>query len=174
MTFHITPPVMKATDRDAYLDSYTLSTETTFNYKGESDTQTKTSNIFHICCTHIRYFYFYNAFFICCVDFLRVYDIVTNKEIIALNQDLPLLQCKRISTANGMDILVKPLQNQETGEAEVAVCFFNKTGGNNSSASVDLKELAAQDARLADLGWDGTELYRVKNLYISGSKHITG
>ena len=103
----------------------------------------------------------------------KVYDIVTNKEIIALNQDLPLLQCKRISTANGMDILVKPLQNQETGEAEVAVCFFNKTGGNNSSASVDLKELAAQDARLADLGWDGTELYRAKNLW-TDEEALTG
>ena len=103
----------------------------------------------------------------------KVYDIVTNKEIIALNQDLPLLQCKRISTANGMDILVKPLQNQETGEAEAAVCFFNKTGGNGSSASVDLKELAAQDARLADLGWDGTELYRVKNLW-TDEEALTG
>lgn len=103
----------------------------------------------------------------------KIYDIVTNEDIIALNQDLPLLQCKRISTANGMDILVKPLQNQETGKAEVAVCFFNKTGADNSSASVDLGSLGTEDSRLADLGWQGAQMYRVKNLW-TGEEKMSG
>ena len=106
-------------------------------------------------------------------DAQKIYDIVTNEDIIALNQDLPLLQCKRISTANGMDILVKPLQNQETGEAEAAVCFFNKTGADNSSASVDLSSLGIEDTRLAELGWQDAQMYRVKNLW-TGEEKMSG
>lgn len=95
----------------------------------------------------------------------QVFDIVTNKEIIALNQDVPLLQCKRISTENGIDVLIKPLQNQETGEAEAAVCFFNKTGKANSMATVDLDLLAEKDSRLKDLGWNAEGVYHTKELW---------
>ncbi len=50
-----------------------------------------------------------------------VYKILSNKELIAVDQDACGIQCRRIKT-NGMhDVLVKPLENKE-----FAVCFFNK------------------------------------------------
>ena len=56
------------------------------------------------------------------VDFdNKVLQILTNKDVIAVNQDKLGIQCKRIK-AGLKDILVKPLENNE-----VAVCFFNKT-----------------------------------------------
>ncbi len=51
----------------------------------------------------------------------KVLHILTNKDVIAVNQDKLGIQCKRIK-AGLKDILVKPLENNE-----VAVCFFNKT-----------------------------------------------
>lgn len=51
----------------------------------------------------------------------KVLQILTNKDVIAVNQDKLGIQCKRIK-AGLKDILVKPLENNE-----VAVCFFNKT-----------------------------------------------
>ena len=57
----------------------------------------------------------------------KVLQILTNKDVIAVNQDKLGIQCKRIK-AGLKDILVKPLENNE-----VAVCFFNKT---NSGAEM--------------------------------------
>lgn len=54
----------------------------------------------------------------------KVLQILTNKDVIAVNQDKLGIQCKRIK-AGLKDILVKPLENNE-----VAVCFFNKTNSN--------------------------------------------
>lgn len=51
----------------------------------------------------------------------ETYKIITNKELIAVDQDALGIQCKRIKTNGAEDILVKPLENNE-----VAVCFFNK------------------------------------------------
>ena len=105
------------------------------------------------------------------------YEIVTNQDLIAINQDLPLLQCKRISTANGIDILVKPLLNQETGAPEVAVCFFNKNGADGATAQVDLTQLSSEDDRvelpesdvyMAHELWEDTETL-VGNVLDSGS-----
>lgn len=50
-----------------------------------------------------------------------VYKILTNKELIAVDQDSLGFQCRRIKTNGAEDILVKPLANDE-----FAVCFFNK------------------------------------------------
>ena len=57
----------------------------------------------------------------------KVLQILTNKDVIAVNQDKLGIQCKRIK-AGLKDVLVKPLENNE-----VAVCFFNKT---NSKAEM--------------------------------------
>jgi hypothetical protein len=57
----------------------------------------------------------------------KVLQILTNKDVIAVNQDKLGIQCKRIK-AGLKDVLVKPLENNE-----VAVCFFNKT---NSKAEI--------------------------------------
>ncbi len=51
-----------------------------------------------------------------------IYKILSNKELIAVDQDALGIQCRRIKT-NGMhDVLVKPLDNNE-----FALCFFNKS-----------------------------------------------
>ncbi len=51
----------------------------------------------------------------------KVLQILTNKDVIAINQDKLGIQCKRIKSGL-KDVLVKPLENNE-----VAVCLFNKT-----------------------------------------------
>ncbi len=70
------------------------------------------------------------------------YEIVTNDALIEVNQAKPLLQCKRVSQANNVDILVKPLANQE-----VAVCFFNR-GSSQTTASYNLSNIAMDDSRV--------------------------
>ncbi len=49
------------------------------------------------------------------------YKIVSNKEVIAIDQDPLGVQCRRIKTNGAEDVLVKPLEGDE-----FAVCFFNK------------------------------------------------
>lgn len=49
------------------------------------------------------------------------YKILTNKEVIAVDQDALGVQCRRVKTNGAEDILVKPLVNDE-----FAVCLFNK------------------------------------------------
>ncbi len=65
-----------------------------------------------------------------------VYKILTNKKLIAVNQDSLGIQCRRIKSNGAEDILVKPLEN-----GEFAVCLFNKA---NSLARMEcsLKEIA--------------------------------
>ncbi len=55
----------------------------------------------------------------------KILQILTNKDVIALDQDKLGIQCKRIKTNLFQDILVKPLADNE-----VAVCFFNKGKSN--------------------------------------------
>ncbi len=59
------------------------------------------------------------------------YKILTNRELIAIDQDALGIQCKRIKTNGAEDILIKPLEN-----GEVAVCFFNKA---NSETEMSCK-----------------------------------
>lgn len=51
------------------------------------------------------------------------YSIVTNRDMIAIDQDPLGVQCRRIKTNGAEDILVKPLAG-----GEFAICFFNKAG----------------------------------------------
>lgn len=51
----------------------------------------------------------------------KVLGILTNRDLIAVDQDKKGLQCRRIKTNGISDVLVKPLEN-----GEVALCFFNK------------------------------------------------
>lgn len=55
----------------------------------------------------------------------KILQILTNKDVIAVDQDKLGIQCKRIKTNLFHDILVKPLSDNE-----VAVCFFNKAKSN--------------------------------------------
>ena len=50
-----------------------------------------------------------------------VLRILTNKNLIAIDQDAKCIPCRRVKTNGLQDVLVKPLENHE-----VAVCFFNK------------------------------------------------
>ncbi len=48
-------------------------------------------------------------------------EILSNKDMIAVDQDALGIQCRRIKTNGAEDVLIKPLANDE-----FAVCFFNK------------------------------------------------
>lgn len=52
-----------------------------------------------------------------------ILKILTNKDMIAIDQDSLGIQCKRYKSNGAEDILVKPLEN-----GELAVCFYNKAG----------------------------------------------
>ncbi len=59
----------------------------------------------------------------------KVYQILTNKKMIAINQDPLGVQCRRIKSGL-VDILVKPLEG-----SKAAVCMFNK---KSTAASAEL------------------------------------
>lgn len=59
----------------------------------------------------------------------ETYRIISNKELISVDQDVLGVQCRRIKTNGAEDVLVKPLVNDE-----FALCFFNKA---NSPAKID-------------------------------------
>ena len=65
----------------------------------------------------------------------KVLEILTNKNLIAIDQDKLGKQAKRIFTDGVSDILVKPLENGET-----ALCFFNK-GNTQREMSVTFNKL---------------------------------
>lgn len=84
--------------------------------------------------------------------------IVTNNNLIAINQDKRCIQCERVKTDIIHDILIKPLEN-----SELAVCFFNK-GPKTAKMKTDISELrkkmivdlpASKDYECLDL-WDET------------------
>ena len=64
-----------------------------------------------------------------------VYQILTNKKMIAINQDPLGVQCRRIKMGI-IDVLVKPLEG-----SRVAVCVFNKAS-DEKSTTVDLTKLS--------------------------------
>ena len=64
----------------------------------------------------------------------QVKAIVTNKNLIAINQDPLLKQAKRVKKG-AVDVLAKPLADGST-----AICFFNKSS-HGASASFDLARL---------------------------------
>lgn len=68
----------------------------------------------------------------------NVKAIVTNKNLIAIDQDALGKPAKRIKKG-ALDILARPL-----ADGSVAVCFFNKIGGAKH-ASIDIKELISDE-----------------------------
>lgn len=82
-------------------------------------------------------------------DFLRpdgsidetneTFRTVTNREAIAIDQDPLCIPCRRISKPGLVDVLVKPLENNE-----IAVCILNK-GPGSANGSFDLNEIAQMD-----------------------------
>ena len=52
----------------------------------------------------------------------KTLQIVTNKDLIDIDQDALGIQCRRFKTNLASDVLLKPLEN-----GDMAVCFFNKS-----------------------------------------------
>lgn len=89
----------------------------------------------------------------------KILQILTNKDVIAVDQDVLGIQCKRIKTNLLQDILVKPLADNE-----VAVCFFNK-GKSDACISCNMADIhnvvnvtlpEASSYKCVEL-WDKTE-----------------
>ena len=85
----------------------------------------------------------------------KVYQIVTNREAIAIDQDKRGIQCRRVKTTGLTDVLLKPLENDE-----IAVCLFNK-GPKAMEASFSIKELTEQ----ADVTLPKADSYAVKDIW---------
>ena len=85
----------------------------------------------------------------------KILQILTNRDLIAVNQDSLGIQCKRIKTNLLCDVLVKPLDNHEA-----AVCIFNKSKSRRR-ASVSLKEVA----NLTDSGLPQAGRYELFDLW---------
>ncbi len=92
----------------------------------------------------------------------KVLQILTNKDIIAINQDKLGIQCKRIKTGL-KDVLVKPLENNE-----VAVCFFNKTN-SNTLMSCDISDIH----NVVSVSLPNAESYTSKELWYKTEEIIT-
>lgn len=85
----------------------------------------------------------------------KTLSILTNREVIAINQDPLGVQCRRVRRDGLVDILVKPLAGKE-----LAVCFFNK-GASEKQVEVSLRSLANKG--FVDL--PSADGYEVKELW---------
>lgn len=101
------------------------------------------------------------------------YQIVTNRALIAIDQDALGVQCRRIKTTGLVDTLVKPLSG-----GEAAVCIFNKSS-DAVCTSFDLRSIACNAAsglpvapmyRLTEL-WDNTQYETDGTLYVKVPSH---
>ena len=92
----------------------------------------------------------------------RAYQILTNKEVIAIDQDPLGVQCKRIKTNGAEDILVKPLSGDK-----FALCFFNK-----ANSATEMKFSVNDVVARAFVSTPCSSLYSVKELW-SGEEFET-
>lgn len=101
------------------------------------------------------------------------YKIVSNRELIAIDQDSLGVQCRRIRTNGAEDVLVKPLDGDE-----FAVCFFNKAS-SQSRMEASLKEIVsksfiaacAADEYIARDLWNGKETTVSEKIYADVPAH---
>ena len=95
----------------------------------------------------------------------KILQIVTNRELIAVDQDKKGVQCRRMKTNAITDILVKPLD-----KGEAAICFFNKSN-SEKDMSVSLKEVANLSyVELSDAGaYQYTDLWSKEIEVTSGA-----
>jgi alpha-galactosidase len=84
-------------------------------------------------------------------------SILSNKNVIAVDQDSLGVQGSEVSTANGLDVLAKPLSN-----GDVSVALFNTTG---STATITTSASA--------IGKSGASSYTLTNLW-TGATSSTG
>ncbi len=89
--------------------------------------------------------------------------IVTNKALIAIDQDPLGVQCRRIASAGLQDTLVKPLAN-----GDVAICFFNKA---SESREFSLRISAVAAKEFVNLPF--ADSYEVTDLWSGVSQTVT-
>lgn len=75
----------------------------------------------------------------------KILKIITNRDMIAVDQDPLGIQCIRVRSNGLMDVLVKPL----AGDA-AAVCFFNKTGKPKNMSESMRKIASPMQVRLPE------------------------
>lgn len=86
----------------------------------------------------------------------KVWQILTNKRMISIDQDRLGIACRKIKSSNKLvDVLVKPLDG-----AKAAVCVFNKSG-ERITQSVDLQAVA--NAPLCNL--PSAKMYKVTDCW---------
>ena len=93
----------------------------------------------------------------------KVLQILTNKDVIAIDQDKLGIQCKRIKTNLITDILVKPLENNE-----VAVCFFNK-GSSNTQMTCNMSDIH----NVVSVSLPNAKSYACKELWYKTEEVVT-
>jgi hypothetical protein len=90
------------------------------------------------------------------------YQILTNKDMIAIDQDPLGAQCRRLMTTVLQDTLLKPLSN-----GDVAVCFFNKAS-ESRKFSLQLHTAAAR----GDVNLPFAKAYNVTDLWSKRTETI--
>jgi alpha-galactosidase len=85
-------------------------------------------------------------------------SILTNKAVIAVDQDPLGKQGREVSSASGLDVLAKPLAN-----GDVSVALFNETG---STATISTTAAA--------IGKTGSSSYTLTNLWTGATSTTTG
>ena len=98
-----------------------------------------------------------------------VYKILTNKKLIAVNQDSLGIQCRRIKTNGAEDILVKPLEN-----GDFAICLFNKAN-SLTRMECSLKSIADLPFICASSsgGFEANELWNNETITVSDKIETT-
>ena len=85
-----------------------------------------------------------------------ILKILTDKDLIAIDQDEKCAPCRRIKTTGLCDILVKPLAN-----GEAAICFFNKApkAMQMTTSLKDVSNMAFVGLPLSADGYTCTDLW---------------
>ncbi len=103
----------------------------------------------------------------------KTLKILTNKDVIDIDQDKLGIQCSRVKTNGIHDVLVKPLENNE-----VAVCFFNKgfTNANMKYIIADLHNivnvtLPKSNKYICKDLWDKTEIVVTDTISVEVEPH---
>jgi len=85
-------------------------------------------------------------------------EILTNKEVIALNQDPGFKQARRVFSQNNIEVWVKPLGEENSGTKAVAI--MNR-GGRQAAFTLTAKDFGIKrKSRLRDL-WQHKELGKI-------------
>ncbi|TCO46710.1 alpha-galactosidase [Actinocrispum wychmicini] len=86
------------------------------------------------------------------------FDMLSNRDVIAIDQDRLGVQATPLHTANGLDVLVKPLQN-----GDKAVLLFNEGDTPNRITTTT-----------AEIGLPRAGAYKIRDLWAHTDRHTAG